>query len=80
MEDLNVAHGHVAMQEAALGDERTGANERERGLEPILADAELSDEVGVQGEEVLEVAAPTVVGALAPGESAKLPKPVSSIA
>jgi hypothetical protein len=55
------------MQEAARGNKGTGTDERERGLNPILTDAEVSDEASMLGEEVLEVAAPTVVGALATG-------------
>src|SRR5829696_5275618 len=62
------------MQEAALGNKRTGINERDRGLHPILTDAELPDKLSVQREEVPKVAAPTPIGALAPrriGEVAK---------
>src|SRR5215211_2595786 len=62
------------MQEAALGNEGTGADERAGGLHPILTDAKLSDNASVQREEVREVAAPAAVGTLAPrriGEVAK---------
>src|SRR5215210_3922389 len=74
MEYPNVANRNVAMQEAALGKKRTGTNERERGLKPIRTDAELSDEVSMQCEEVLEVAAPTAIGALAPGRIGEVAK------
>src|SRR5918999_2045998 len=53
------------MQEAALCNKRTGTNERERGLNPVLFDAELLDKASMQRKEVLKVAAPTAIGTLA---------------